>query len=117
MTERAAGIQLSLVPESPQIPLGDTTDLFVGINGLGDPPSLSTYDLTVNYDPTLFGLSAANDLKMAQFQTTPATIKILSAILALHLKRLLVESIQREHVHMPKSEFSYSQDGAKQLNS
>jgi hypothetical protein len=49
-----AGIQLSLVPESPQIPLGDTTDLFVGINGLGDPPSLSTYDLTVNYDPTLF---------------------------------------------------------------
>jgi hypothetical protein len=51
------GIQLTLVPESPQIPLGDTTDLFVGINGLGDPPSLSAYDLTVNYDPTLFSFT------------------------------------------------------------
>lgn len=48
------GIQLTLDPASPQVNSGDTTDLFVGINGLGDPPSLSAYELTVNYDPTLF---------------------------------------------------------------
>ncbi len=47
-------IQLTLDPAASQVDLGDTTDLFVGINGLGDPPSLSAYDLTVNYDPTLF---------------------------------------------------------------
>jgi hypothetical protein len=48
------GIQLTLDPAAPQVDLGDTADLFVGINGLGDPPSLGAYDLTVNYDPTLF---------------------------------------------------------------
>jgi hypothetical protein len=52
-----AGIQLTLDPASPQVDLGDTTDLFVGINGLGDPPSLAAYDLTVLYDPTLYSFA------------------------------------------------------------
>jgi hypothetical protein len=51
------GIQLTLEPAASQVDLGNTTDLFVGINGLGDPPSLSAYDLTVNYDPTLFSFT------------------------------------------------------------
>jgi hypothetical protein len=54
ITTVQAGIQLTLDPTAPQVDFGDTTDLFVGINGLGDPPALGAYDLTVNYDPTLF---------------------------------------------------------------
>jgi Cohesin domain len=71
------GIQLTLDPASAQVDLGGTTDLFVGINGLGDPPSLSAYDLTVNFDPTLFSFagisfgdpSIGNQLNLSGFGT------------------------------------------------
>jgi hypothetical protein len=72
-----AGIDLTLDPSAPQVDLGGTTDLFVGINGLGDPPSLSAYDLTVNYDPTLFSFvgltfgdpTLGNQLNLSGFGT------------------------------------------------
>ncbi len=71
------GIQLTLDPSAPQVDLGDTTDLFVGINGLGDPPSLAAYDLTVNFDPTLFSFvgltygdpTQGNQLNLSGFGT------------------------------------------------
>jgi hypothetical protein len=54
----AQGVPLSVTASPSQIGVGDVTDITIGISGLGDPPSLAAYDLTVQYDPALFSFSS-----------------------------------------------------------
>ena len=52
-------ISLSLVPSSQNISLGNRVDVAVIISDLGDgaAPSLSTYDLDINFDPAIVGFN------------------------------------------------------------
>jgi hypothetical protein len=54
----ADSIGLSLTPESTPVVVGNSVNLLVGINGLGDPPALGAYDLTVEYNSALFSFTS-----------------------------------------------------------
>jgi len=56
----ARAISLTLVPSAPVVTVGETVDVAVQISGLGDgaPPSLSTFDVEMNFDPAILALNA-----------------------------------------------------------
>jgi len=53
-----SSIYLSVQPSSQSVAEGAEVSIDLNISGLGDPPSLGTYDLNVAFDPTILSFSA-----------------------------------------------------------
>jgi len=53
-----ADITLSLQPSSQSVTQGSPATIDLDIAGLGDPPSIGTFDLNVGFDPTILSFSA-----------------------------------------------------------
>ena len=53
----SASIVLSLQPSSQSVAEGSQVTVDLAISGLSDPPSLGTFDLNIEFDPTLLSFS------------------------------------------------------------
>ena len=53
----SAGIILSLDPSSQSVALGSQATMDLNISGLGDPPSLGTFDVNITFDLTTLSFS------------------------------------------------------------
>lgn len=58
-TVQAAPITISILPASQSVNLGSTTTVNLTIAGLGNhvAPSLGTFDLNIDFNPTILGFS------------------------------------------------------------
>jgi hypothetical protein len=54
----ADSVVLFLDPASTPVEVGNSVDIRVDISGLGDPPALGSYDLTVEYNSALFSFTS-----------------------------------------------------------
>jgi hypothetical protein len=52
-----ANVIVSLDPSSQEVALGSQANVDLDISGLGNPPSLGTFDLNVSFDPTILSFS------------------------------------------------------------
>jgi hypothetical protein len=61
-------VSLSLSPASQTVIGGQTASVDVGISGIGPPPSVGAFDLSVSFDPALL---LPTDVSFGRFLVTP----------------------------------------------
>ncbi|WP_124974585.1 cohesin domain-containing protein [Aphanothece sacrum] len=79
MGQIAQAVSLQLIPSSTNITVGQNVTVAVVISDLGNkvPPSLSFYDLDINFNPSILSFNNAifgNQLNLNNLGTSPITI-------------------------------------------
>jgi hypothetical protein len=55
----AGVITIGVVPGSQSVTLGSPVNMALNIQGLGEPPSIGTFDVTLDFDPTILSFASA----------------------------------------------------------
>ncbi|MDJ0660864.1 MAG: PEP-CTERM sorting domain-containing protein [Crocosphaera sp.] len=85
LSSTAYGISLNVIPSVESLQVGQSVNVDVTITGLGngEPPSLSAFDLDINFDPTVLSFNSAtfgDQLDLSGFGTVsdvvPGTVNI-----------------------------------------
>jgi hypothetical protein len=56
----SAGIILRVLPATQTVGLGSSVGIGIGLSGLGDPPSVGTFDISVGFDDTILSFIGAS---------------------------------------------------------